>query len=102
MPWIGGGGRTRMRALLDLVERLVEAKKKRTQILACAALAPIVEDDVGNAAIGQWRAVVEGRYAGDGDDLAYSRSFPRNLRDPVEHLLRALERSAIGQLHACQ
>src|SRR5262252_1540325 len=69
-------------SLLDLVERLVEAKKKRTQILAFAALAPIVEDDVGNAAIGERGAVVEGRYAGDGDDLAYSQGFPRNLRDP--------------------
>src|SRR5215471_3112927 len=89
-------------SLLDLIERLVEAKKKRTQILALAALAPIIEDDISDAAIGQWRAVVEGRYAGDGDDLAYPRSFPRNLRDPVKHLLRALGRSAIRQLHACQ
>src|SRR5215471_5625424 len=70
-------------SLLNLVERLVEAKKKRTQILAIAALAPIVEDDIGYTGVGERGAVVEGRYPGDRDHLPHARRLTRNLRDPV-------------------
>ena len=42
-----------------VVDRAVELLEQRTQILALAALAPVLEHDIGDAGIGQRRIVVE-------------------------------------------
>jgi hypothetical protein len=70
--------------------------------LRAAALAPGLQNDVGDAGVGERRAVVERGDAGDGDDLADPGGLARNLADLVEHLLRSFERSAVGLLHARQ
>ena len=64
MPWIGGGGSTRS-APPRSSPALVQADEQRAQILALAALAPVLEDDVGDAGIGERGVVVERRDAGD-------------------------------------
>ena len=76
--------------LLDRAEGGVEALEERKQVLAFAALAPVLEDDVGDAGAGQRRAVVERRHAGDGDHLVDARRLAGDLVDLVERLLRAL------------
>jgi hypothetical protein len=45
--------------LLDHAERRVEVLEQRQQVLAFAALAPVLEDDVGDAGVGERCAVVE-------------------------------------------
>ena len=85
--------------LLDLAERVVELLEQREQVLALAALAPVFEDDVGNAGAGQRGAVVERRHPGNVDDLGNAWHRPHDLVDLVQGLLCAFERRAFGQLH---
>ena len=80
----------------DGAERRVQTREQRPQVLAFAALAPILQDDVGHAGARQRRAVVERRDAGDGDHLRDARRLAADIADLVEHLLGALERGAVG------
>ena len=90
---------TRISASAIGAERRVQTREQRPQVLAFAALAPILQDDVGHAGARQRRAVVERRDAGDGDHLRDARRLAADIADLVEHLLGALERGAVGQLH---
>ena len=81
-----------------LGETLVEAE----QVLALAALGPILEDDVGDAGVGEAGAVVERREPADGDHLVDAGLRAHALGDVVEGARRALERGAFGQLHGDQ
>ena len=68
MPWIGGGGSTRMRASSIAAILSFSAVEQRAQILALAALAPVLEHDVGDAGIGKAALLSSARNARDGDD----------------------------------
>jgi len=95
-------GRRRQHQRPRLQERadlLVQSDHQRAQILAGAARVPVLQDDIGDAGIGEAGAVVECGDAGDGDDLGDARRLADDLADFVEHLLGAVERGAIGQLH---
>ena len=81
---------------------LVQSGEQRPQILARAPLAPLLQDQIGDAGIGEARTVVERRYAGDADHLLDARRLAGDLADPVEHALGAIERRAIGQLRGHQ
>ena len=84
--------------LRDRAERRVELGEERHEIFAFAALAPILEDDVGHAGARQRRAVVERRHAGNVDDAGDARRVAGDVVHLVQGLLRTLERSAIRQL----
>ena len=83
---------------------LLQAEIERAQLLALLPRsAPVVEDDVGDAGIGERGVVVERRDAGDGDDLLARPASPwRCASTSVQRLLGALERGAVGKLHARQ
>jgi hypothetical protein len=85
--------------VLDHVERLIQAGEQGRQVLPAASLAPILQDDVGDAGARQRRRAVEHGNAGDGDDLRNARSLACNRLHLIERLLRALQRCAVGQLH---
>ncbi len=87
------------RAVGMSLTRAVEALVEPEQILAFAALVPILEDDVGDAGVGEAGAVVERRKAGDGDDLLDAGLRLDARGDVVERARGALERGALGQLH---
>ena len=59
MPWIGGGGSTRTVASSIGAIAAIEAGEHRQQALRLAAHAPVLEDDVGDAGIGERGVVVE-------------------------------------------
>ena len=85
--------------LRDGAESGVEVVEQRHQVFAFAALAPILEYDVGHAGAGQRRAVVQRRHSGDVDHTRDARRFARDLEHLIQCFLRALERGAVGQLH---
>ena len=85
--------------VLDHVKRLGERAEHRQQALCAAALVPIVQHDVGDAGAGERCRAVEHGDAGNGDDLLHPGGLARDLLDPFESLLRALQRGAVGQLH---
>ena len=88
--------------LLDRRHFLVQPDDQRTQILARPARAPVLEDQIGHAGIGEARAVVERRDAGDADHLRHAGRLAGDFADLIEHLLGAVERSAVRQLHGRQ
>ena len=85
--------------LLNDGKLVVQSVDQRAQILAGAARIPVFQDDIADAGIGEARAVVECRDAGNGDDLRNARGLACNLGYLVEHLLGAVERGTVGQLH---
>jgi hypothetical protein len=58
-PWIGGRRHHQDIGLGDRGEIGIELVEKRHEIFAFAALAPILEDDIGDAGALQRRAIVE-------------------------------------------
>src|SRR6202011_6394768 len=86
----------------DRCKLLVEAYDQRPQILAGPARAPVLEDQIGNAGVGEARTAVEGRYAGDADDLLDAWRLAGHFADGIEHTLGAIERGAVWQLHRGQ
>ena len=86
-------------AVGDVFDARRQAVVEAEQVLAFAALVPVLEDDVGDAGVGQAGAVVECGEAGDGDDLVDARLRLDARRDVVERARGALERGALGQLH---
>ena len=73
MPWMAGGGMTSAVPSGMSLTRALRALVEAEQILAFAALVPVLEDDVGDAGVGEAGAVVERGEAGDGDDLLDAR-----------------------------
>ncbi len=69
MPWMAGGGMTSAVPSGMSLTRARQALVEAEQILALAALVPVLEDDVGDAGVREAGAVVERGEAGDGDDL---------------------------------
>ena len=88
--------------LLDRGEVAIELLEQRAQVLALAALAPILEHDIGDAGIGQRRIVVERGDAGDPGHVGDRGILAGDLADLIEHALGAHERGAVRQLHRHQ
>ena len=76
----------------------------RAQVLVrlLEAHAPVLEDDVGDAAIGQHGVAVEHRHAGERHDLVDARRRHGDLADLFHRRVGALQRGAVGQLQADQ
>ena len=88
--------------LLDDGQLLVQSDEQRPQILALAARAPLFQDQIGDAGIGEAGRIVERGDAGNGDDLIDARGLAGYLADLGQHTLGTLKRRAIGQLHGDQ
>ncbi len=88
--------------LLDHRQFFVQPDKQRAQVLARAACAPLLQDQIGDTGIGKTGRAVERRYAGNGDDLIDARRLAGYFADPVEHALGTVQRRAVGQLHGDQ
>ena len=88
--------------LLDHGQLLVQSDEQRPQILALAARAPLFQDQVGDARIGEAGGIVERGDAGNGDDLIDARRLAGDFADPGQHALGTVERRAIRQLHGDQ
>jgi hypothetical protein len=86
------------RALLQLRQPGAQLGVEAAQILAAAALAPVLEDHVGGAGIGQRGIVVDHRDPADRDRVRDAGRGAHDARHPVHGLLGALERGANGQL----
>ena len=99
MPWMAGGGMTSAVPSGMSLTRALRALVEPEQILAFAALVPVLEDDVGDAGVREAGAVVEGGEAGDGDDLLDAGLLLDAQGDVVERARGALQRGALGQLH---
>ena len=65
----GRGGEHRHRGILDRRQGRCQVLVERAQVLALASLAPILEDHIGDAGVGQARAVVKRRDPGDVDEI---------------------------------
>ena len=78
----------------------VEAQGDRADILPrlLEAHVPILEDDEGDAGVGEARQVVEDGDAADGDHMLDARDFAGDPLDLLHDRVRALLRGAIGQL----
>ena len=97
---LDGGRRNDQRgAVVDVFDARRQALVEAEQILAFFALIPVLEDDVGDAGIGEAGAVVERGEAGDGDDLFDAGLRLDAGRDVVERARGALQRGALGKLH---
>ena len=88
---------------LDRRHLLVQPDEQRSQILARAARAPLLQDQIGDAR--HWRGSSELSSA-EMPAMLITCSTPGRLAgefaDLVEHALGAVERRAIGQLHGHQ
>ena len=100
MPWIGGGISDVGDRFLELRQRAGHGREQRGQILALAALAPVLEDHVGGAGIGERGVVVEHRDAADRHHLGHARRVLQDLGDLGEGGVGALARGALGHQHA--
>ena len=81
---------------IDGGERRRHAVEQGEQVFA---LAPGLENHIGDAGVGQCGAVVEGGDAGNAHDLIDARVFAGDRRDLVERLLGAAQRGAVRQLN---
>jgi hypothetical protein len=88
-------------SLRDGAESRVEAVEERQHILAFAALAPILEDDIGHAGTRERRAVVERRHAGDVDHPRDARRRTRTKLAPHQHLVLVRQDGAHGERPGC-
>jgi len=85
-------------AFLQLGQLVGQLRVEAAQVLAAAALAPVLQDHVGGASVGERGVVVEHRDAADRDRVLDAGRAARDGRDPIHDPLGALERSALGQL----
>src|SRR5580704_13185091 len=98
MPWIGGGGITRIRACWIAPSFWFNPTTSERR----SSRAPVLQDQIGDAGIGKARTAVERRDAGDADHLFDPGRLAGQLADLVQHALGAVERGAVRQLHRRQ
>ena len=71
MPWIGGGASAKANGLRYALQGAVQAHGDRAGVLSglFKARVPVLQDDKGDACVGEARQIVEDREAADGDHM---------------------------------
>ena len=96
-----GGGRTaNANPFEDALQGAVQPAVDRSEILALRLqpLVPVLEDDEGDAGVGEARPVVEDGDAADRDHVLDAGDLAGDPLDLLQHPIGSLLRGAVGQL----